>query len=325
MSRARFAVEEEVIIWRLPTELKLSCIRPGAYVIITFKAAMTPLSHPYDPAFAEDDAKIILQSSDDTLYRMHSFTLRTTSGFFRAMLTLPQHDSPPADDHEERITLDEPSVVLGPLLRIISGFRIQNWESYDQVEGVLAAAEKYDMEGALSIVRSAITSPSFLEQPLKLYAIAARYGWEEEAKLASKRSLALSIHDAEYTLILERIPSVYLLRLLRLHRGRSIEFEKLASKDEKLLGIHSCIGCACRITSGGPLLALFKSIVIYLDRRPAGDDLLNGQWKKWPEMQGKVCSRGNNTNCTLGIEHPHYTGRITTSIEATMRLLTSTI
>ena len=49
---------------------------------------------------------------------------------------------------EERITLDEPSKVLRPLvlLRIISGFRIQNWESYDQVEGVFAAAEKYDME-----------------------------------------------------------------------------------------------------------------------------------------------------------------------------------
>ena len=117
---------------------------------------MTPSpSHSYDPAFAEEDANIILQSSDATLYRMHTFTLRTTSGFFRAMLTLPQHESAST---EERIILDEPSKVLGTLLRIISGFRLQIWETFDhedsEVEGVLAAAEKYDMEGALSVIRS---------------------------------------------------------------------------------------------------------------------------------------------------------------------------
>jgi hypothetical protein len=252
---------------------------------------------------------------------MHPFTLRTTSGFFRGMLTLPRGDSIPVSDHEERITLDETSNLLGTLLRIISGFKIKNWESFEEVESVLVAAEKYDMEGAVALIRSAITSPTFLEQPLRLYAIASRYGWEEEAKLASKHSLARSIYAEEHSPILERVSSPYLLRLLRLHRGRGIDFEKLVTKDDKLLGIHSCIGCGCKIT-GWPVMALIKATVLYLDRRPAGDDLLDGQWKKWPEAQGKVCSR---VNCSYGMDHPHYIARITMSIESSMRVLKSTI
>lgn len=191
---------------------------------------------------------------------LHSF--RTTSGFFRA---IPQHESASA---EERIILDEPRKVLGTLLRIISGFRLQIWETFDhedsEVEGVLAAAEKYDMEGALSVIRSAITSPSFLERPLRLYAITAHYGWEEEAKLASKHSLVLDIH--EYAPILERIPSAYLLRLLRLHRGRSIEFENLASKNDFLFGIHSCVGCGAGINNAGSFLALSIGDPLYMER-----------------------------------------------------------
>jgi hypothetical protein len=53
----------------------------------------------YDPAFAENDANIVLQSSGGTIYQLPSFTLRTTSGFFCDMMTLPQHDA--GQDWEE--------------------------------------------------------------------------------------------------------------------------------------------------------------------------------------------------------------------------------
>jgi hypothetical protein len=36
----------------------------------------------YDPLFAFDDADFVLRASDGTHYRIHTFTLRTTSGFF---------------------------------------------------------------------------------------------------------------------------------------------------------------------------------------------------------------------------------------------------
>ncbi len=44
----------------------------------------------YHPAFSFADADVILRSNQGTLYRVYSFTLRTTSGFFATMFSLPQ-------------------------------------------------------------------------------------------------------------------------------------------------------------------------------------------------------------------------------------------
>jgi hypothetical protein len=63
-------------------------------------------SRNYDTAFAEQDASIMLQSSDGIFYRMSSFTLRTTSGFFRGMMTLPPTDGTSSSSHHDSITLD---------------------------------------------------------------------------------------------------------------------------------------------------------------------------------------------------------------------------
>src|ERR1700685_744291 len=80
----------------------------------------------------------VLVTSDGICYRIHSFILRCTSGFFRAMLTLPQ-----VSDRPDSVTLDETSKVVGILLRMISGLEVPMWESYDDIEAVLEAAHKY--------------------------------------------------------------------------------------------------------------------------------------------------------------------------------------
>lgn len=84
---------------------------------------------------------------------------------------------------------------------------------------LLNAVEKYDMPGPRATIRAYyILAPLLLEQPLKLYAIAARYGWEEEAKLASKHTLCISIHEDEHATVLGRVPPSYLLRLFQTQR-----------------------------------------------------------------------------------------------------------
>src|ERR1700734_1291406 len=220
------------------------------------------------------------------------FTLRTTSGFFRDMISLHQHNT--AESCEDTIALDEPSNVLGALLRLISGFGVMKWESYDEVENVLAAAQKYDMTGPLMMIRAAITSPIFMEQPLRLYAIAARYGWEDEAKLASKHSLVLSIHDDEHAAILERIPTPYVLRLFRLHRVRRDEFKKHVTRDHGCFGIEHCPYCGESFQKS-PVAVLMNLIIWEMDRRPAGDGLLDGQWKEWPMCKGCRCMQSCTT------------------------------
>jgi len=268
----------------------------------------------YDAAFAEDDANIVLTSSDSVYYRVHAFTLRTTSGFFRDMISLHQYNT--AESCEDTIALDEPSNVLGALLRLISGFGVMKWESYDDVENVLAAAQKYDMTGPLMMIRAAITSPIFMEQPLRLYAIAARYGWEDEAKLASKHSLILSIHDDEHAAILERIPTPYVLRLFRLHRVRRDEFKKHVTRDHGCFGIQHCPYCGESFQKS-PVAVLMNLIIWEMDRRPAGDGLLDGQWKEWPMCKGCRCMQ----SCTT-----RYQGDlIADDIRTCLRSLPSTI
>jgi len=283
-------------------------------------AAMTDQPYAYDVAFAEDDAKIILTSSNGVSYRVHSFTLRTTSGFFRDMMSLPQHDS--AESRGDTITLDETSDVLGSLLRMISGFGAVKWASYDEVENVLAAAQKYDMRGPILTIRSAITSPFFLEQPLRLYAIAAHYGWEEEAKLASKYSLRLSLHDNEHATILDRIPTTFILRLLRLHRLRRDEFKKHVTRDNGCFGIQNCPYCHERVQNSA-LEHLMNLMIWEMDRHPAGNELLEGQWKEWPVYKGNACTNschGGGTFSSLG-----YDPRIHADIKSCLQSLPSTI
>jgi hypothetical protein len=285
----------------------------------TIAANTEPLA--YDAAFAEDDAKIVLTSSDKVHYRVHSFTLRTTSGFFRDMISLPQpHDT---QSREDVIALDETSHVLGTLLRIICGLGVMKWESYDHVEDVLAAAQKYDMMGPMMTIRSVIMTPAFVRQPLRLYSIAARFGWEEEAKFASKHTLNLSLHDTQHSIILERTPITYVLRLFRLHRVRRDEFKKHAMRDGGCFGIQNCPNCNNRIQNTGSLSQLTNLIVWEMDQDSSGNLLLEGRWKEWPIYKNK---EGTCPSCGVAFRnHQEYGERISTDIRSCIQSLPSTI
>lgn len=244
------------------------------------------LARSYDPAFTEEDADVILASSDDKYYRVSSYALRKTSGFFRDMMTLPQGDS----QHEDVIILDERSQILGMLLRMITGIEFQKPESFDNLEDLLAAAEKYDMPGPRATIRIIITTPLFLKQPLRVYAIAGRYGWEEEAKYASKLTLALSIYKDEHASALERIPASYLMRLLRLHRERAEKFKEHITRGEGCFGKTRCPRCNRKTlqTSIGYLVNLMVS---EMEQRPDGRELLARNWTKWPTYkENRSCS-----------------------------------
>jgi hypothetical protein len=276
----------------------------------------------YDPAFNEKDANIVLRSSDGTLYRIPSFTLRTTSGFFRDMMTLPEGDGASAGRDDDCITLGETSKVLGILLRMISGFETPKWESIDEVEDVLAAARKYDMPGPLSTIRSAIVGPLFLDQSLKVYAIAAKQDWEEEAKEASKHSLRLSIYDTEHASTLQQVPSSYLLRLFALHRGRQDQFKALSAQNGGCFGLSTKCGYCGHTQNWLPII---QRVLLEMDRRPLGDTFLGRQWMDWPEKDTFVKGSCGATISCVNFNHNQYELKIATFLETSLKLLPTMI
>ena len=291
-------------------------------------ADATSQTPSFDPAFTDEDAQIILRSSDNMQYRMHTVVLRTTSGFFRDMLALPRAvGSQVAAQQSESIVLDETSEVLGKLFRMISGLKYGDF-SFDMFQGILKAAYKYDMEGTVDTLRRFTTLPDFLSQPLEIYALAAQYGWEREAKAASKLTLALPIHLKEYETVLETIPSRYLLRLLKLHRERKTAFQRtafesvLGGRRAKFFGLEKC-DCRAWSSKGrefeksGGMWTLAYSMLNSMDRRVDGGELLEGAWRGWQSNES-ICQDCNRTT-------KDYESRIASWVKGCIASLPSTI
>lgn len=193
----------------------------------------------YHVAFSSPEANIILAAKDAKVYfRVHSHTLKTTSGFFRTMYSLPQyvhyhfiHRAWPnylhrsLNSQSEIMYLEEGADVLEHLLRMICGLPLSEITSHDFLESVLFAAEKYDMPGPMSLIKMHLLAPSkSLHDPIRLYALACRYDWKEESKALSTRTLSLNIYDPSLRSSIQILSTNALLDLFMLHRSRRDEY-----------------------------------------------------------------------------------------------------
>jgi hypothetical protein len=189
----------------------------------------------------------VLRSSDGTQYRVHSSVLSTASGYFRAVLkgeVAEQRD-------RDVIQLEAPDKVLEPLLRVVCCLPLQRWNSLRTVDAVLLYAEKYDMPGALTAMRTVMTSPLALEQAVWAYTVASHFGWEEEAKEASRHTLKLSIDDESYDSVLDRMSSQALRKLQRLHQRRVDAVKELLDTGHPFSDWSNGVNCA-QMMAGRP-------------------------------------------------------------------------
>lgn len=179
------------------------------------------------PSFAADDGDIILSSQDGVLFRTHSLVLKLGSAWFRTLFTLPQAASSPSSPtvcaaEPQTIQVAESSQVLADLLGMISGQELPRWTSLDHVAQLLHAAEKYEMQGAQSVLRLALVSPALLERhPVRVYGLACQYGWHDEARLASNKTIGLDILARRVVNSeLAQLDAAHLGKLLLMHRRR---------------------------------------------------------------------------------------------------------
>ncbi|KAJ3769642.1 hypothetical protein FB446DRAFT_847555 [Lentinula raphanica] len=225
----------------------------------------------YHPSFDSPAADVVLCASDDVMYRVPSYTLRTTSGFFRAMFTLPQPNSslyrverPRAlykESHDIFIPTHVPSDILTLFLKLISGMQIDtplhewgclstpsssaqsksqesSYSCFDTISRLLNLVESWDAPGPLSYLRLGLRNPELVKRdPFKVFSIASHFGWEYERNWAAQHSLMIDSmsfdSDTDIRHTLECMSSRDLLYLLKLRYKRKEEFEALLDDPDR--------------------------------------------------------------------------------------------
>ncbi|GBE81318.1 hypothetical protein SCP_0310450 [Sparassis crispa] len=241
------------------------------------KPAVSSVLHPL---FSSDEGDVFLGSKDGTQFRVHSYTLKTTSGWFRTMFSLPQKQD---SNSLEVIYVDEDTETLEAILRMICGLPIPRLDSYEAIEPILHAAEKYDMIGPMSIVRAVVMTPPLLADPLRLYAITCRYGWLDEAKLASQYTLILDLHAPEHRHTLLKLGTLALLNLMELHRNRREALRRRLNEPPFVNdnGNTLCSHCGS-VVDYHTWRELKYVIILEMDVRPLGDTVCNEGLLDWP-------------------------------------------
>ncbi|KAI0786789.1 hypothetical protein C8Q75DRAFT_266463 [Abortiporus biennis] len=147
--------------------------------------APTPSTSPYN----DTDADIILRSNGGVDFRAHKLILSKASSFFEDMFKLPQNEKMKAegiqvitmeeDQHTVRLVLDFCYPVAEPM------FSPSEMEAVVQL---LRALDKYHIQGGMKRTERQLRvfAPT---HPLRVYAVACRYGMNETAEIAARHSL----------------------------------------------------------------------------------------------------------------------------------------
>jgi hypothetical protein len=164
---------------------------------------------PFDKA----NADLILRSSDNVDFHVFKFFLSFASPFFERMLTLPQLEQPEGNDHKDGlpvIPMAESSDVVQKLLNFCypTCDAEAALETLEDVQAVLEASIKYDMEDIQNRVQKVLVAPRFLEDelgPLRVFAIAFRYRLKDVAILAMRHTRNLPVAGRPYVKELDYI------------------------------------------------------------------------------------------------------------------------
>ncbi|KZP18652.1 hypothetical protein FIBSPDRAFT_920307 [Athelia psychrophila] len=226
------------------------------------------------PLFSSPDEDFILSAKGGSLlYRKHSFTLKTALGWFRIMFSRPQKSTPTTS---AILYMDEDSAILEGILRM--------------AYALLYAAEKYDVPGPMFIIHISVMTPPLLDQPLRLHAVACRYGWEEEAKF-------------EYRSALQPLSTTALINLFALHRDQREILRKRLDEPPFVGGGNAvCVACGW--------------FICY--RPPLGDTVLTSglstDWQEakrcWTAKSIDICDSAPNAGCDRMLDDKNETLRV---------------
>ncbi|EIW80287.1 hypothetical protein CONPUDRAFT_125015 [Coniophora puteana RWD-64-598 SS2] len=141
--------------------------------------------------FNASGADIVFRTSDDVDFKLHRVILAMASTVFKDMLGLPQ---PPSSNKSLPVVpVSESSSVLKPLLLFCYPTAPPDIDTLNDARLILDAAVKYDITCVQKAMAVHVSSQRFMEDnPVGVYCIACRYGWEQVARSAARHCLKIS-------------------------------------------------------------------------------------------------------------------------------------
>lgn len=136
----------------------------------------------FHPDFDDKTDDIVLRSSDDLYFRVHSVLLPKASAVFGDMLAKHQPISlnPPSID-TPLISLDEPQDILERGLRLITASLLP--DTFPNIPSLIKLAgfcAKYKLRGCVHFLHLLWQAPRFTsENPLEIYKLACLYEWKD--------------------------------------------------------------------------------------------------------------------------------------------------
>ncbi|KAI1796677.1 hypothetical protein LXA43DRAFT_569482 [Ganoderma leucocontextum] len=136
------------------------------------------------PPFDNPTADVVIRSPDGVHFRVRSAILSEASPVFSDMLTSNPLASERTTDGKHLLVVPEESAVLDPLLRLCYPVTDPVFTDLKDVRLVLAAAMKYRMTEARTLLKKLLCS--YIDgQPLRVWAAACLLRLEEEARAAA--------------------------------------------------------------------------------------------------------------------------------------------
>jgi len=185
--------------------------------------ATTTTAPFYHPSYNSEDADLVLVADwgHGSCFRLHSTVLKAASEFFSNMLLIQRVKT---EDKESPIPIAEKDDVLKNIFDSIYPNVNTDFPQglpFALLFDIAIAADKYHFPRILTTVRRYVINVNYsVYTPLKLYKLACRFEWMEEANALSSSTLMTDLMSDKYMRVLHTIETCHVLKLFRLHRCR---------------------------------------------------------------------------------------------------------
>ncbi|EIW75055.1 hypothetical protein CONPUDRAFT_169490 [Coniophora puteana RWD-64-598 SS2] len=206
---------------------------------LTASRPASPDAYSLRAPFDDCSADFVIQTTDGVRFGVHKFVLSLASLLLRRTFSaspLSFTECDPSivvkqaeDEGRDTVLISEESRIVEIVLRFIYPYASPCVEKVEDIQSALAMMDKLGMKDMMNRLRPALVQPSILEaEPLRIFCIAHRYGFQDEAKRAAYETLRHPIF-LPFVPELAHISASAYHQLLAYHRNAGLAAAALTS------------------------------------------------------------------------------------------------